>query len=101
MTGAPRFHYAALILITAGFACLTVISVVLELRQEHRAAGSRLAGAMALFLLAISFTHFGSDHPRQAWSGEIAFHHAAIPSALLVLLQDYRFLLPTPSCDLS
>src|SRR5580704_15913864 len=93
LTGAPRFHYAALILVTAGFACLTIISVLLELRQEKRAAGSRLAGAMGLFLLAISFAHFGADHPRQAWSGEIAFHHAGIPLALLVLLQDYRFLL--------
>ncbi len=93
LTGAPRFHYAALILVTAGFACITVISVLLELRQKNRAASSRLAGAMALFLLAISFAHFGSDHPRQAWSGEIALHHAGIPLALLVLLQDYRFLL--------
>jgi two-component system, LytTR family, sensor kinase len=93
ITGEPRFHYAALILVTAGFAFLTIISVLLELRQENRAAGSRLAGAMGLFLLAISFAHFGSDHPRQAWSGEIALHHAGIPLALLVLLQDYRFLL--------
>jgi two-component system LytT family sensor kinase len=93
LTGAPRFHYAALLLVTAGFACLTVISVLLELRQQNRAAVSRLAGAMGLFLLAISFAHFGSEHPRQAWSGEIALHHAGIPLALLVLLQDYRFLL--------
>ena len=93
LTAAPRFHYAALILVTAGFACITIISVLLELREEKRAAGSRLAGAMGLFLLAISFAHFGSDHPRQAWSGEIAFHHAGIPLAILVLLQDYRFLL--------
>ena len=65
LTAAPRFHYAALILVTAGFACITIISVLLELREEKRAAGSRLAGAMGLFLLAISFAHFGSDHPRQ------------------------------------
>ena len=93
LTAAPRFHYAALLLVTGGFAGLTIISVLLELQRENRAAGSRLAGAMGLFLLAISFAHFGSQHPRQAWSGEIAFHHAGIPLALLVLLQDYRFLL--------
>lgn len=93
LTAAPRFHYAALLLVTVGFAVLTTISVLLELRQENRAAGSRLAAAMGLFLLAISFAHFGSEHPRQAWSGEIAFHHAGIPLALFVLLQDYRFLL--------
>src|SRR5207253_1685421 len=29
----------------------------------------------------------------QVWSRELAFHHAAIPLALLILLQDYRFVL--------
>jgi len=93
LTQAPRFHYAALLLVTLGFGGLTVISVVLEVRQKDGAAGSRLAGAMALFLFAISFVHFGSQHPRQVWSGEIALHHAGLPLALLVLFQDYRFLL--------
>ena len=93
LTQAPRFHYAALLLVTLGFGGLTVISVILEVRQSDGAAGSRLAGAMGLFLFAISFVHFGASHPRQVWSGEIALHHAGIPLALLVLLQDYRFLL--------
>lgn len=92
-TRAPRFHYAALLLVTFGFGGLTVISVILEVRQKDGAAGSRLAGAMGLFLFAISFVHFGASHPRQVWSGEIALHHAGLPLALLVLLQDYRFLL--------
>jgi two-component system LytT family sensor kinase len=48
---------------------------------------------MVLFLFAISFAHFSSDHAGRAWSGEVAFHHAGIPLALFVLLQDYRFLL--------
>ena len=93
LTQAPRFHYAALLLVTLGFTGLTVISVFLELREKNRAASSRLAGAMALFLFAISFVHFGSEHAEHAWSGEIAFHHAGLPLALLVILQDYRFLL--------
>jgi two-component system LytT family sensor kinase len=93
LTQAPRFHYAALLLVTLGFGGLTIISVILEVRQKDGAAGSRLAGAMGLFLFAISFVHFGASHPRQVWSGEIALHHAGLPLALLVLLQDYRFLL--------
>ena len=93
VTQAERFHYAALLLVTLGFGALTVFSVFLEVRQRNRAAGSRLAGAMALFLFAISFVHFGSAHPRQMWEGEIALHHAGLPLALLVILQDYRFLL--------
>jgi hypothetical protein len=93
VTRAERFHFAALLLVTVGFGALTVFSVFLEVRQRNRAAGSRLAGAMALFLFAISFVHFGSVHPRQMWEGEIALHHAGLPLALLVILQDYRFLL--------
>jgi two-component system, LytTR family, sensor kinase len=93
VTRAPRFHYAALLVVTLGFAGLTVISVFLDLRERNRAAVSRLAGAMVLLLFAISFAHFGSGQAHQAWSKEIALHHAGIPLALFVLLQDYRFLL--------
>ena len=93
LTGAPLFHYAALLVVTLGFTGLTAISVFLDLREKNPAAGSRLAGAMALFLFAISFVHFGSEHGQRVWSGEIALHHAGIPLALLVILQDYRFLL--------
>jgi len=92
-TGRPSLHFDALLLVTIGFAVLTAISVLLELRQKNRAAMSRLVGAMALFLFAISFTHFGAEHGHQVWSKEIALHHAGIPLALFVLLQNYRFLL--------
>jgi len=89
----PSLHYAALLVVTLGFAALTILSVILEWRKENRAAGSRLAGAMGLFLFAISFAHFGPAHTQLAWSKEAALHHAGLPLALLVLLQDYRFLL--------
>ena len=94
VTQAPRFHHAALLLVTLGFGALTIVSVLVDVRYaDRRAAGSRLAGAMCLALFAISFVHFGADHPGQAWSGEILVHHAGLPLALFVLLQDYRFLL--------
>jgi len=94
LTQVPGLHYAALLVVTLGFAALTILSVILEWRRDNRAAGSRLAGAMALFLFAISFAHFGAGHPQQlAWSKEAALHHAGLPLALLFLLQDYRFLL--------
>jgi two-component system, LytTR family, sensor kinase len=93
-TGRPALHFDALLLVTIGFAVLTAISVLFELGQKNRAATSRLVGAMALFLFAISFTHFGAEHGHhQVWSKEIALHHAGIPLALFVLLQNYRFLL--------
>ncbi len=90
---APALHFAALLVVTLGFAALTILSVILEWRQSNRAAGSRLAGAMGLFLFAISFAHFGAAHTPLVWSKEVALHHAGLPLALLVLLQDYRFLL--------
>src|SRR6202795_1542272 len=93
-TGAPKFHYAALLLVTIGFAALTTASVIQEaFSGPHDGGGKRLAGAMVLFLFAISFVHFESAHDIKAWSGEAALHHAGIPLALFVLLQDYRFLL--------
>src|SRR5580658_4441058 len=93
VTRSSRLHFAALVLVTAGFAVLTAITVFLEVRNKNGAATSRLAGAMVLFLFAISFAHFGAEHAPQAWSKEIALHHAGIPLALFVLLQNYRFLL--------
>ncbi|HUA20310.1 MAG TPA: histidine kinase [Bryobacteraceae bacterium] len=93
LTHGPRFHQAALLLVTAGFGLLTVVSVLVELRQENGAAGSRLAASMVLFLFAISFVHFSTGHAQMAWSKEVALHHAGLPLAIFVLLQDYRFLL--------
>ncbi len=93
ITGSSQLHFAALVLVTAGFSVLTALSVFLEIRNKNGAATSRLAGAMVLFLFAISFAHFSSEHAHQPWSKEIALHHAGIPLALFVLLQNYRFLL--------
>jgi hypothetical protein len=94
------YHRWGLNLITAGFVALTCMAAATDLYhskawhdRNRRAATSRLVGTMSLFLLAISFVHFGDGHTQQVWSQELAFHHAAIPLALLVLLQDYRFVL--------
>src|SRR4051812_28934984 len=45
------------------------------------------------FLFTSSFLHFGYEHVRSPWAAEITWHHIGIPVALIVLLQDYRFLL--------
>ena len=88
------YHRWALASITIGFGILTAIAAVFAYREERgRATTSRLVGTMSLFLLAMSFVHLGGAHAKQIWSQELAFHHAAIPLALLVLLQDYRFVL--------
>ena len=92
----PGYHQTALLLITVGFIILTGAAVIALLRTgrpETRSVGSRAVGTMCLSLFAISFTHLGVAHGQAAWSRELAFHHAGIPLALFVLLQDYRFVL--------
>lgn len=89
-------HRLGLTLISAGFGALTCVAAVgmFASRERYRGAKtSRLVGTMSLFLLAMSFVHLRSAHVTQVWSRELAFHHAAIPLAMLVLLQDYRFVL--------
>ena len=91
-----RYHRLGLQLITVGFGLLTCFAAAgffASLDHTRRGTTSRLVGTMSLFLLAMSFVHLGGGHAAQVWSRELAFHHAAIPLALLVLMQDYRFVL--------
>jgi len=81
-------HQLGLLLVAGGFAGLTVIAAVL--RRGQRAEWFSLG---CLLLFVSSFPHFGYQHFRSPWSAEIAWHHIGIPVALVVLLQDYRFLL--------
>jgi two-component system LytT family sensor kinase len=89
-------HRLGLTLIPIGFGaltCIAAVAVFASRERYRRAMTSRLVGTMSLFLLAMSFVHLRSEHVTQVWSRELAFHHAAIPLAMLVLLQDYRFVL--------
>lgn len=83
----PSLHRVAILATTIGFLLLTGIAVAL------RGGGGRLAASMSLALFAGSFIHFGDAHDAQAWQSELLIHHAGIPLALFVLLQDYRFVL--------
>jgi signal transduction histidine kinase len=86
----------ALILIPVGFGILTTLAAsILGFRHGAKSRGdtSRILGAMCLFLFAISFAHFRSESPDSGWSSELIIHHAGIPLALFVLLQDYRFVM--------
>ena len=94
------YHRWGLTLITIGFGALTCVAAAAvfisrggDPTASTSSATSRLVGTMSLFLLAMSFVHFRSGDVTQVWSRELAFHHAAIPLALLILLQDYRFVL--------
>ncbi len=90
-----RLGQAALWVIILGFAPVTVLATLRMRRNPAppRHAAHRIVAGMCLFLLAISFAHFRPGRVSTAWSGELALHHAGIPLALYVLLQDYRFLL--------
>lgn len=88
-------HDFGIRLITFGFGALSVGAAALlsRGRAARSAAGMRTVTAMALFLLAASFVHFGAEHGPGSWGRELIFHHAGMPLALFVLLQDFRFLL--------
>jgi two-component system, LytTR family, sensor kinase len=87
-----HLHKSALWLITFGFGALTVIYAVglLRDRTETNRRAPQILASMCLLLFAVTFSHFGSGHPPSAWK-ELLVHHAGIPVALLILLQDYRF----------
>jgi two-component system, LytTR family, sensor kinase len=88
-----KLHQIALLLITVGFLLLTGIAVFRAALGDRGTGGTRIFASMCLALFAISFVHFGAGHVGQAWSSELVVHHAGIPLALFVLLQDYRFVL--------
>jgi two-component system LytT family sensor kinase len=85
-------HQTALLVITVGFLILAVVAVAAPALRKRR-GGIRVLASMCLALFAMSFVHFGNGHASQAWSSELVVHHAGIPLALFVLLQDYRFVL--------
>ncbi|MGH9673327.1 MAG: sensor histidine kinase, partial [Bryobacteraceae bacterium] len=92
----PAWHRIGLGAISIGFGALTTLAVIKGFwsgKGGSRPLTSRLLATMSLFLFATSFVHFGEGHPVQAWSSELAIHHAGIPLALFVLLQDFRFVL--------
>ena len=87
-------HRWALWVITLGFGILTLISaagLLLEGGERTRVRTSQVLASMCLLLFAVTFSHFGTGHPPRPWSKELVLHHAGIPIALLILLQDYRF----------
>jgi two-component system, LytTR family, sensor kinase len=89
-----HLHKWALWTITVGFGALTIVSairVLLQGGQDRRGKTSQLLASMGLLLFVVTFSHFGAGHPPRPWSTELLVHHAGIPIALLILLQDYRF----------
>ncbi len=83
-------HEWALRAITFGFGALTLAYAAGVLREgkEARRRTPRILASMCLLLFAVSFSHFEPEP--QPWK-ELIVHHAGIPAALLILLQDYRF----------
>ena len=89
----PGFHRRGLTLITIGFSALTVAAAVAIARGGQRRRLPRVIGTMGLTLFAMSFVHFGAAESHTIWSSELFIHHAGLPLALFVLLQDHRFVL--------
>ena len=93
---ATSLHRIGLGLITIGFSSLTLLTAAAALRgawDGRRSLLSRALAAMGLILLSASFAHFAEGHADEAWSAELAFHHAGIPLAMFIILQNQRFVL--------
>lgn len=91
-----HFHRLGLATITVGFGLLSVASVLAVLgsgEENPRSLSMRILSAMSLFLFAVSFIHFTNGKSSDAWSTELAVHHAGIPLALFIIMQNYRFVL--------
>jgi hypothetical protein len=90
-----RLHQAALLVIAIGFSVLVGADLLLRFGRQGSlfVRDLTLLSLACLVLFSASFVHFGYGHAASAWTAEIAWHHASIPLALFVLLQDYRFLL--------
>lgn len=86
-----ELHRRTLQATAIGFAVLSA-AAFLPLSRK-RPAARQAAAAMALFLFALSFAHLHNEGDTHAWAVELAVHHAGVPLALFVLMQDYRFLL--------
>jgi two-component system, LytTR family, sensor kinase len=88
-------HQTALLLVAGGFAILAALAFLLKrsARPPSPVAGTEWFSLVCLLLFTSSFPHFGYQHLRSPWAAEIAWHHIGIPVAIIVLLQDYRFLL--------
>lgn len=84
----------ALYSIVVGFGALTLAAFITRPRNlEKSKQRSEWISLACLALFTSSFLHFGYQHGSSPWASEIAWHHLVIPVALIVLLQDYRFLL--------
>jgi signal transduction histidine kinase len=89
-----RLHQAALVLIAVGFGVLTMFAIFHRRRRPDQPnETSEWLSLACLVLFTSSFLHFGYQHVGSPWTAEITWHHIGIPVALIVLLQDYRFLL--------
>jgi hypothetical protein len=93
---ASDLHRLTLVVTSIGFAVLTCVAGIALLRgvrAENRPLITRAVASMALFLFALSFAHFQPASGHGGWPAELVIHHAGLPVALFLLMQDYRFLL--------
>jgi signal transduction histidine kinase len=84
-----KVHAAALLTLSIGFAVLALVGLF----EQRRRPRSPTAASVCVILLALSFSHFLSSAQETSFWAELVLHHAGIPVALIVVLEEYRFLL--------
>ena len=83
------YSYAALRMLTAGFALL---AVVMLFRTRRQPGWQRALWGVGLSLFAVTALHLSgeADEHASSWR-EIVGHHASVLLAVAILYQDYRF----------
>ncbi len=89
MVDNERVHTLALLSLAVGFAILSLLSIF-EHRKRPQSPG---AAGYCLLALSLSFLHFLAGAQQTSLWTELVLHHAGIPIALIVILEEYRFLL--------
>ena len=91
-----EIHQPALGVVVLGFGILTIAALLVRNTgtvDKFQAERPRWISLVCLLLFTTSFLHFGYRHHTSPWAAEVTWHHIGIPVALIVLLQDYRFML--------
>jgi two-component system LytT family sensor kinase len=89
MVDNERVHTLALLSLAVGFSLLSLFSIF-EHRKRPQSPG---AAGYCLLALSLSFLHFLAGAHQTSLLTELVLHHAGIPIALIVILEEYRFLL--------
>lgn len=92
----PEYHLYALALMAIGLGGVTLLSAFHLIGANRSNRQNRLRDLLGTGLLLVfvgSYVHLGLAHGSHTWFTELVMHHASVPLALLIILNNHRFVL--------